>query len=1019
LRCGMNTRSATEKRAMGNRVRIQFEIDPGREARNAVIELDNLIDQTGRTASATQGRINTAMQVFAGNVLANFFLRGLSAVREWGSESITQFNQVKSAALGLSSVAAFKGIDSDAAQAAVRSLGIVKSGIVTVGEATLGLKNLLSSGFGLEQSITLLQRLGDTAAFDRQASLTLGYAITSATEGIKNQNSVLVDNAGITKNLSVILKERGFAMEDISDKVKGAAAREALYSGLMAESAAQAGNSAKLTGTLSGAMARLDAQEKSLLATIGELIDSNPTLKAGISEVTEEIGALATEIATKGTPLNQFVSDVVSGFGEMVHIGADVLRFLKDYEAEITTIIKLGAVAGAAGLVGRFLPAGAGAEMAIAGAGVASGAAGASGGASGLLELLAASQAGNGDKLAMKLYKGTGFIEQAEKNLDLLDKFETAAKSVGKVEQAAEAGAKGLSLMEKAGAGVKGMLNSIGVHPALLALAALAAGAAYLTQLDREDSEKKLATAEGTANAGLVGGLEKRKQDLEKLLAIQRQIDQETDDRQAKDKNYWDTAPEARAVWDHEPTKDDARRELFTEKYQGSEDDFKHQVEVARRSIAQLEEVKALQKQLATFKAGQFSDFQSADYAARVASNGKSENVTAFEQYIRQREAELQKSGALGMAGLSNDALSKDLSKFLSTDMIEQFHAADEQVKKFAKSLREELGGAFNSLSDQLVTNPIAKMIVSAEEKLDALQVKFSYLPNAIWRDFDALSQRVISLAAFKEFDVSGASKIPKLRGDAAELERNHQYELGNQRTRNDLMTQADEFERRLNRQRPLTDKEIFSRQLAAIDHAPGLTSQERDTAFLDLIKGKSFDDLSRLSETRNGLSERAASAFRRQAGRVGTDPAMDAIREQVAGLLALLPGRARSGSIDQFGNQVDYALAFDADSQAKRDAVREALLAATAVDPTKLDATLRGERKDALLEQARREGERRQDAETQAADEKALREKLTKALDDWRAAIGTHALIEIVNRSGGAANVRTGSSLPASGGQQ
>jgi hypothetical protein len=36
--------------------------------------------------------------------------------------------------------------------------------------------------------------------------------------GILQSNSILVDNAGITKNLSVILKERGFELQDLSDK---------------------------------------------------------------------------------------------------------------------------------------------------------------------------------------------------------------------------------------------------------------------------------------------------------------------------------------------------------------------------------------------------------------------------------------------------------------------------------------------------------------------------------------------------------------------------------------------------------------------------------------------------------------------------------------------------------------------------------------------------------------------------------------------------------------------------------
>jgi hypothetical protein len=48
-----------------------------------------------------------------------------------------------------------------------------------------------------------MNRFKDSAAFGKQGALSFGEAIRGATEGIKNGNSILVDNAGVTKNLSV------------------------------------------------------------------------------------------------------------------------------------------------------------------------------------------------------------------------------------------------------------------------------------------------------------------------------------------------------------------------------------------------------------------------------------------------------------------------------------------------------------------------------------------------------------------------------------------------------------------------------------------------------------------------------------------------------------------------------------------------------------------------------------------------------------------------------------------------
>jgi hypothetical protein len=41
-----------------------------------------------------------------------------------------------------------------------------------------------------------MNRFKDSAAFGRQGALEFGQAIVGATEGIKNGNSALVDNAG-------------------------------------------------------------------------------------------------------------------------------------------------------------------------------------------------------------------------------------------------------------------------------------------------------------------------------------------------------------------------------------------------------------------------------------------------------------------------------------------------------------------------------------------------------------------------------------------------------------------------------------------------------------------------------------------------------------------------------------------------------------------------------------------------------------------------------------------------------
>ncbi|MEE9568368.1 MAG: hypothetical protein V3W37_03190 [Candidatus Binatia bacterium] len=80
-------------------------------------------------------------------------------------------------------------------------------GMFSVFDAATSLRNLIASGLELPKAIELMETLKNSAAANRRASLTLAQQIISTTEGIRNQNSVLADNSGITKNVNRILIE--------------------------------------------------------------------------------------------------------------------------------------------------------------------------------------------------------------------------------------------------------------------------------------------------------------------------------------------------------------------------------------------------------------------------------------------------------------------------------------------------------------------------------------------------------------------------------------------------------------------------------------------------------------------------------------------------------------------------------------------------------------------------------------------------------------------------------------------
>lgn len=173
----------------------------------------------------------------------------------------------QNALMGLNSIARAFGQDAGAAEAAAKKLAA--DGLMPIGDAAAGLKNLLAAGFELPQAISLMERFKDSAAFGRQGALNFGQAIVGATEGIKNGNSILVDNAGVTKNLSMILEEAGFSAQDLMKASTDAGVRQAIFNGILKETNPMLGDATRLSESFGGAMERNKTAVTNLKVAVG------------------------------------------------------------------------------------------------------------------------------------------------------------------------------------------------------------------------------------------------------------------------------------------------------------------------------------------------------------------------------------------------------------------------------------------------------------------------------------------------------------------------------------------------------------------------------------------------------------------------------------------------------------------------------------------------------------------------------------------------------------------------------
>jgi hypothetical protein len=291
------------------------------EFRNATKEAQKFAD--GFEGIATRA---AAIGTLIGNVATKIASSLASAFAGAVKDAVRLSSEFSNALLGLSSVARAFGTDADTAKDAAKRLS--SDGLLPLKDSATGLKNLLATGFSLDQSVQLMNAFKDAAAFGRQGALSFGDAIRSATEGVKNGNSILVDNAGITKNLSQILKEAGFSAQDLSKASSDAGVRLALFNGILKESAAFTGDAARLTETYSGQISRLDTSYNNLLSTLGTAITQNATVARTLGAISDALFDLNQQLVNNRNAfslISEGVIILVRAFSTLLNV-ADLIQ---------------------------------------------------------------------------------------------------------------------------------------------------------------------------------------------------------------------------------------------------------------------------------------------------------------------------------------------------------------------------------------------------------------------------------------------------------------------------------------------------------------------------------------------------------------------------------------------------------------------------------------------------------------------------------------------------------------------
>ncbi|MDQ0091671.1 phage-related protein [Paenibacillus anaericanus] len=183
-------------------------------------------------------------------------------------DSINAASQLEGAMMGLTSIVEGHGMSMQRANRYIQEY--IQDGLVPLTSAVTAYKNLAARGYSEDQIQNVMSRLKDSAAFGRQASYTLGQAVESATEGLKNENSILVDNAGVTKNVAKMWEEYAATIGTTRDKLTQQQKIQAEVNGIMQETQFQVGDAAKYTNTYAGRIAALQKTLQDIKVSLGQ-----------------------------------------------------------------------------------------------------------------------------------------------------------------------------------------------------------------------------------------------------------------------------------------------------------------------------------------------------------------------------------------------------------------------------------------------------------------------------------------------------------------------------------------------------------------------------------------------------------------------------------------------------------------------------------------------------------------------------------------------------------------------------
>lgn len=256
-------------------------------------DVDTQADKASTKISSTLSKIGKA-------VITAF---SVTAIVKFGKECLNVATETSNAWIGLNSILTGQGKNFEQAKKFINDY--ISDGLVPLNNAVGAYKNLALRGYSSDQIQKTMNALKNSATFARQSTYSLGDAVQTATEGLKNENSVVVDNAGVTKNVAKMWEDYAKSIGKTTNNLTQAEKIQAEVNGILEETKFQSNDAAIYANTYSGKVAQLNTAFTNMKTAIGNAIQ--PLAKLFIPIITSAVNAV--------TKLFTALSGLLSLFG--------------------------------------------------------------------------------------------------------------------------------------------------------------------------------------------------------------------------------------------------------------------------------------------------------------------------------------------------------------------------------------------------------------------------------------------------------------------------------------------------------------------------------------------------------------------------------------------------------------------------------------------------------------------------------------------------------------------------------